>query len=65
MIVADGVCVVSGDLLPGAEQEAAACLLVLLQHPAVGAVVGVLGSAAFDPLVSQSRRGPLLGLSPG
>ena len=45
VIVADGVCVVSGDLLPGAEEEAAARLLVLLQHPAVGAVVGVLGRA--------------------
>ena len=43
MVVTEEVRVVPGDHLPPAEEEAAAGLPVLLQHPAVGAVVGVLG----------------------
>ena len=43
--VAENVRVVPGDLLVPAEEEAAAGAVVLLQHPAVGAVVGVLGRA--------------------
>ena len=43
VVVAEEVRVVPGDHLPAAEEEAAAGVPVLLQHPAVGAVVAVLG----------------------
>ena len=43
--VAENIRVVPADSLVPAEQEAAARPVILLQHPAVGAVVGVLGRA--------------------
>ena len=45
MEVAENIRVVPADSLVATEQEAAAGPVILLQHPAVGAVVGVLGRA--------------------
>ena len=45
MEAAEDIRVAPRDSLVSAEQEAAAGAAVLLQHPAVGAVVGVLGRA--------------------
>ena len=53
MEVAEDLGVLLGDLFPARDQEASAAWVVLLQGPAIGAVVGVLGQGVGE----QQREG--------